>query len=121
MINLVPGTCTVDTVSRAFTFALGAGASLNTSDDIFFEVVATNPATAGLTGTFAISFYSDALATTLIETTTGTGITILAFTHLNSWMLEYKTQMTKVQSHDSGTLTFEVPVTVAVAARTEFI
>jgi hypothetical protein len=61
---------------------------------IYFEVVATNPAVAGATGTFAISFYSDALATNLIESTTGTAITILAFTHMSSWMLEYKTQMT---------------------------
>jgi hypothetical protein len=56
--------------------------------------VATNPAAAGATGTFAISFYSDAAATNLIETTTGLAITIQSFTHLNSWMLEYKTQMT---------------------------
>jgi hypothetical protein len=66
IINLVPGTCTVDTVNRAFTFALGVGASLNTPDTIYFEVVATNPAVSGITGTFGISFYSDALATTLI-------------------------------------------------------
>jgi hypothetical protein len=66
IVNIVPGTCTVDTVNRAFIFALGAGASLNTPDTIYFEVVATNPAVSGITGTFGISFYSDALATTLI-------------------------------------------------------
>jgi hypothetical protein len=119
--NIVPGTCSVDTVNRAFTFVLGTGSSLDTSSVIFFEVVVTNPAVAGTTGTMEISFYSDASATSLIETTSGSAITILSYTHLNSWMLEYKTQMSKVQSHDSGTLTFEVPVSVTVAARTDYI
>jgi len=94
LINLVPGTCTVDAANRAFTFALGAGVSLNTPDVIYFEVVATNPSVAGSTGTMSISFFSDALATLLIETVTGTAMTIVNFTHLSSWMLEYKTQMT---------------------------
>jgi hypothetical protein len=92
--NLVPGTCTVDTVNRAFTFVLGAGTSLDTSNVLYFEVVATNPPVAGTTGIMALSFYSDASATTLIQITSGSAITILNYSHLNSWMLEYKTQMT---------------------------